>query len=73
MFNKRFLCYQPVVASKASKGIDTTINIDLIIRNVGAKNKEEAIGKFILKTKCIEALEKLDPVCFLLDDLLKID
>ena len=54
-------------------GTTNNIKIETVIRNVGAKNQEEAIGKFIVETNKIQAQKKLEPVCFLLDDLTKVD
>ena len=73
MFKKRFLCYQQIVISKEVCGNTNNIKIDTVIRNVGAKNKEEALGKFITETSKIEAQQKLAPYAFLLDNLIKID
>jgi hypothetical protein len=47
--------------------------IDVIIRNVLAKNEAEAIGKFILYTNKIKAIKKLQTFCFPLDKLMEID
>lgn len=65
----KYLCYQYLIVERTGN----TTKIDVVIRNVGAKNKEEAIGKFILNTNDIPALEKLDIECFNLDNLMKID
>jgi hypothetical protein len=73
MFKKRFLCYQQMVMSEELDGNTNNIKIETVIRNIGAKNKEEAIGKFIIQTRSIEARKKLEPICFLLDDLTTID
>lgn len=43
-----------------------------IIRKVIASNKEEALGKFLLKTKHIPAVEKLDPEILELNHLSEI-
>lgn len=59
--------------SEEVSGSTNNIKIETVIRNVGAKNKEEALGKFITETSKIEAQKKLEPYAFLLDDLTKID
>ena len=73
MCKKRFLCYQQMVINDEVTGSINNIKIETIIRNVGAKNKEEALGKFIAETSKIYAQKKLEPYSFLLDDLAKID
>ena len=59
--------------SEELKGTTNDIRIETVIRNVGAKNKDEALGKFIANTNEIKANKKLEPVVFLLDTLTKID
>lgn len=73
MLKNRFLCYQLTVVSEEFDESATDIQMDVIIRNIGAKNKEEAIGKFIKHTQHIKAIKKLNPVCFLLGNLIKIN
>ena len=73
MKNKRYLCYQQMVMKEELVGTTNSVKIETVIRNVGAKNQEEAIGKFIVETNKIQAQKKLEPVCFLLDDLAKVD
>lgn len=65
----RWLAYQQVVERQEGNNAI----IATIIRNVGAKTKEEAMGKFVLHTNAIEAIKKLEPFCFPLNDLTKID
>ncbi|HTO35658.1 MAG TPA: hypothetical protein VLZ72_05435 [Flavobacterium sp.] len=72
-FEKRFLCYQEVVMKEGIVGTTNKIEIGVVIRNVGAKSQEEAIGKFILATSEIEVQKRLEPTCFPLDNLIKID
>lgn len=69
MKNKRWLCYQMIITKQE---INIT-EMDTIIRNISAKNKEEALGKFILNTSKIKAIKKLDLNCIKLTDLIKID
>lgn len=71
--NKRYLCYQQMVMKEELIGTTNNITLETVIRNVGAKNQEEAIGKFVVETNKIQAQKKLEPVCFLLDNLTKID
>lgn len=73
MKNKRWLCYQMIIASIEYIGGQNNTKMETLIRNIGAKTKEEAIGKFILQTADIKAVQRLDPICFELDTLLKID
>lgn len=65
---KRFLCYQQHVITDNSK-----LTVGVIIRNIGAKTKEEALGKFILGTSNEGGGQKLDPICIELDTLMTID
>ena len=71
---KRFLVWQTVMVNRKFNGTVNEVIIDTIIRNVGAKNEEEAIGKFLLKTAGIQpnAMQKLTPVCIELKNLLKL-
>lgn len=62
-----------MVMSEELSGNTNNIKVETIIRNVGAKNKEQALGKFITHTNSIKAQKKLEPHAFLLDDLTKID
>jgi len=73
MKNKRWLCYQMIITKQEQLGSNNNIEMETIIRNVGANSKEEALGKFILKTAETKANKRLDPICFELDDLAKID
>lgn len=73
MKNKRYLCYQQLVTKEELVGTQNNIVIDILIRNVGAKNEEEAIGKFMKVSNKTEAKKKLNVECFLLDNLLNID
>lgn len=70
---KRFLCYQQIVKEVIFDENEQKIEVEVIVRNVGAKNKEEALGKFILETNKIKANKKLEPIAFRLDYLTKID
>ena len=67
--NKRFLCFQQIITSQ-NKG---DVKVTIIMRNVGAKDKAEAIKKFISKTNYIKCVEKLDVSAFKLSGLSKID
>lgn len=66
---KRWLAYQQIVVKQEG----SNITIDTIIRSIDAKTIEEAMGKFILHTNTIEAVKKLEPFCFPLNDLKKLD
>lgn len=68
MIKKRWLCHQMIITKK---GVNT--EMETLIRDVGAKTKEEAIGKFILQTAYVKAMQKLNPICFELNTLMMID
>jgi|TARA_Y100000310_G_C20315793_1_gene638363 hypothetical protein len=70
---KRYLVYRMIITSDEIVGNQNNIQMETIIRNVGAKNEEEAIGKFEKLKLSIEPIKKLDIRVFELDDLSKID
>lgn len=69
--NKRFICFQSTIEHLAANAY----GVDVKIRNVGAKNEAEAIGKFMLDVSNNKGskYQKLDPVCIELSNLKKID
>lgn len=74
---KRFLVYQ-ILVEKEKNGLDNKIHLNTVIRNVGSINENEALGKFINKTKDIGTKnmiiqQKLDPIIIELNNLLTID
>lgn len=73
---KRYLCYQLVVVSE-KYDLETrtnTLEMNTIIRNVGAVSEEEALGKFIKEMQSIKVERKVqEPTVFELNELLKID
>jgi hypothetical protein len=74
---KRFLVYQTFI-EKNKNNWDNKIGVNTLIRNVGAINENEALGKFINETKDIVSEnmiveKKLDPIVFELNNLIKID
>ena len=71
--DKRYLCYQVIIEDQDKVGTELKIGLDMILRNVGAKNEDEALGKFIRNTKNIIVTKKLDPMCIEIDTLLTID
>ena len=69
---KDYICSQQIVQKEEIIGNINNIDINVIIRRVKANSKEEAIGKFIIGTKKIDAVKKLDAECYLLDELLTL-
>jgi len=69
---KEWLCYQSIVTKEELIGNTNNIGVDTIIRLVEAKTKEEAMGKFLLNTKDVKAVKKLDVECFEINKILKI-
>ena len=65
---KKWLCYQSAVTKEELNNI----GVGTIIRLVEAKTKEEAMGKFLLNTKDVKAVKKLDVECFEINKILKI-
>lgn len=71
---KRYLVYQCIIIGIVrNRNGDTNIDVGVNARNVGANSEEEAIGKYILQTKDVGGVQKLDPQCIVLDSLKKID
>ena len=73
MENKKYLCYQLIVSKEETIGTQNNIALDVIIRKVIARNKEEAIGKFVKVSNKVKAVKKLNIECFMLSNLLTID
>lgn len=65
-----YLVIQMCIEGKKEVGNDTTINMFNIVRRIRAKTDAEAIGKFVLSTNNISAVQKLNIECFNLDDLI---
>lgn len=75
--NKQFICVQLVIEQQdmimdSDNTIRTTNMWQDITRVVEAETEEEAIGKFILQTKDINAFQKLDVNCYNLENLKRI-
>jgi len=60
---KTFIVYQLVVEKKKMTQHGEDIVINAIVRKVKAKSEEEAMGKFIIGTKEVEAIQRLEIVC----------
>ena len=70
---ENYLCSQQYVQKQEIVGNNNNVEINVIIRKVKAKSKEEAIGKFIMGTQKIDAVKKLDVECFLMNELLTLE
>lgn len=68
----KYLVYQIHLSQKTQEGNNTYHHWNTIIRNVEASNKEAAIGKFVIQTSKITAVEKLPLTCILLEQLIKL-
>ncbi len=66
---KDFIVYQVLVVVEEIIGNINTINLETVVRRVVADSQEQAIGMFILNTKDIKAVRRLDVDCILLDSL----
>lgn len=68
---EHWLCTQVIVQSQTNEIVrvnnvtnnNTNIIVSCITRRVQAVNKAEAIGKFIIATKNINAIKRLDVEC----------
>ena len=69
----RYLCHQHKLIGEDTVDGRKVVNIELTIRNVGAKNAEEAIGKFVKEMETMDGSNIDSPTCFPLDMLRKID
>lgn len=70
---KKYLCYQMIQVRRDNIGGINVPVVNIIIRNVHAKNENEAIGKFTKQTKDIKAVKKLEIECFLMKELKEIN
>lgn len=59
-----FIVIQICVESEIPSLRGKEVNIFHITRKVYARNKEEAIGKFLTETKDIDAFKKMDIQCY---------
>ena len=66
---KEYIISQIVLANQEHRDSKTINTWNNIVRRVKASNEEEAIGKFIIQTKHIQASEKLMPGAILLDEI----
>ncbi len=64
-----YLIFQMVIDKKEIVGSNQNISMYPIIRKVEADSKEMAIGKFIVGTHDIKAMQKLDVECYELSQL----
>lgn len=70
---KHFIIIQVTIVGQEIKGNNTINLVENIVRQIKAKNEEEAIGKFIIATKDIKAIEKLDLECYDLSELKSVE
>lgn len=64
---KEFIIYQMQIDSKEIVGINHNTKMSTVVRRVKAKTQEEAIGKFVLESNSIPALQKLNVECIPLE------
>ena len=69
MIKKTYIIAQTILVKRDMSKNNIHNYWDNIIRVVVAKDKESAIGKFVLNTSDIKAEEKLDIQCYHIDDL----
>jgi len=63
----KFICVQ-IYLEKKIQNLDSQTNVWAeIIRVVEAETEEEAIGKFIIQTRYVKAVEKLGVTCYRLE------
>lgn len=63
----KFICVQ-IYLEKKIQNLDSQTNVWAeIIRVVEAETEEEAIGKFIIQTRYVKAVEKLGVNCYRLE------
>ena len=65
----KFIVVQTILIKREQKGNIVNNYWDNIIRQVDAKDRETAIGKFVIQTANIEAKEKLQIECIQLSHL----
>lgn len=69
----KFICVQ-IYLEKKIQNLDSQTNVWAeIIRVVEAETEEEAIGKFIIQTRYVKAVEKLGVTCYRLEWIKTID
>lgn len=62
-----------VIEKEEIIGNSYNANMQNIVRQVKAENKEIAIGKFVIATKGIKAIKKLNIECYDLSELKSVD
>jgi len=68
----KFICIQ-IYREKEIRTENSLTNVwGEIVRVVEANTEEEAIGKFILQTRYVNAVEKLGVSCYKLENLKKL-
>jgi len=66
---KWFIIYQMIINKIERVGFTQNTEMSVTVRKVRANSKEEAIGKFVIETANIQAIEKLQVQCDELDQL----
>jgi len=69
---KKFIVTQVHIKESVVDNHNRNVEIATFVRLVNAENEAEAIGKFILGTKDIEAQQKLEPIVWELASLKEI-
>jgi hypothetical protein len=67
--NMKFIIVQTILARQEQNGATINNYWENIIRQVDAKDKESAIGKFVIQTADIKAEERLNIECIKLKEL----
>ena len=65
----KFIIVQTILTRQEQNGATINNYWNNIIRQVDAKDKESAIGKFVVQTADIKAKEKLNIECIKLEEL----
>lgn len=70
---KHFIVIQVVITKEENRHNRKITIVENIVRQVKAESKEAAIGKFVIATQEIKAIQKLEIECYDLSDLKSID
>ncbi len=61
------------IAKEEIVGNNKNTIMENIVRQIKAKSRENAIGKFVIATEDIKAIKKLDIECYDLSELMSVD
>ena len=70
---KNLIVIQTQIDKDIVDGKNRTIGVSNVIRQIEAESIEIAIGKFVIATRQIKALTKLNIECYDLAELLSVD